>query len=123
MKTSINRYGISCLPKPVLEERPLLTSQQSTTLTAIFKILANETRLRLLHALVKAGELCVSDLAEVMNMKIQAVSNQLQILTGRGIIVSRRNGNNIYYRILDPCVISLLDHGLCLSEDTVEKIK
>jgi hypothetical protein len=29
----------------------------------------------------------------------------------------RRNGNNIYYRIVDPCVIELLDHGLCLSED------
>ena len=77
----------------------------------------NGTRLRLLHALVRAGELCVTDLADAIGMKAQAVSNQLQRLTDKGILGSRRNGTQVYYRIVDPCVVALLDQGLCLSED------
>ncbi len=106
-----------CLPKPSLEERPLLSSEQALELVALFKVLANDTRLRLLHALVRQGEMGVMELAEALSMKPQAVSNQLQLLVARGILGSKRKGINIYYRIVDPCVISLLDHGLCLSED------
>ena len=84
----------------------------------LFKVLSNDTRLRLLHALARAGEMCVTDLAEALDMKPQAVSNQLQRLVDRGILGSRRDGNNIRYRIVDLCVPSLLDQGLCLSEDS-----
>jgi DNA-binding transcriptional ArsR family regulator len=84
---------------------------------SIFKVLANDTRLRLLHALARAGELRVNDLAEVVAMTPQAVSNQLQRLADRGILGSRRERTSIYYRIVDPCVTSLLDQGLCLAED------
>lgn len=114
---------VPCLPKPSLEERPLLSPEKALELTALFKVLANDTRLRLLHALVRQGEMGVMELAEVLAMKPQAVSNQLQLLVARGILGSKRNGINIYYRIVDPCVISILDHGLCLSEDVKEKMK
>lgn len=106
-----------CKPeKPVLHERPLLTPEQASGLMTVFKVLANDTRLRLLHALAKAGELCVTDLATSVDMKPQAVSNQLQRLVDRGILGSRRDGLRIRYRIIDQCVIALLDQGLCLSE-------
>jgi len=110
---SLNAY----LPKPLLKDRALLSSEQAFALTAVFKVLANDTRLRLLHALVREGEMGVMELADLLAMKPQAISNQLTRLADRGIVGSRRNGNNIYYRIVDPCVIELLDHGLCLSED------
>lgn len=107
----------ACPPKPTLENRRLITPRKADELMAVFKVLANGTRLRLLHALVRSGELCVNDLASTLKMKPQAVSNQLQRLVDRGILGSARNGNNIHYRIVDPCVISLLEHGLCLMED------
>lgn len=107
-----------CPAKPELKERPLLTTEQASDLEAVFKVLANDTRLRLLHALARAGELYVTDLAERLEMRPQAVSNQLQRLSDLGIIASRRDGNNIYYRLVDPCVMALLDQGLCLMEDT-----
>ena len=100
-----------------MEERPLLSPEQALELVALFKVLANDTRLRLLHAIVRQGEMGVMELAEALAMKPQAISNQLSRLADRGIVGSRRTGNNIYYRIVDPCVIELLDHGLCLSED------
>jgi DNA-binding transcriptional ArsR family regulator len=77
----------------------------------------------MLHALVRQGEMGVMGLADLLAMKPQAISNQLTRLAGRGILAYRRNGNNIYYRILDPCVIELLDHGLCLSEDAQARSK
>jgi DNA-binding transcriptional ArsR family regulator len=107
----------ACLPKPLLKDRALLSSEQAIALTTVFKVLANDTRLRLLHALVREGEIGVMELADLLAMKPQAISNQLNRLADRGILGYRRNGNNIYYRIVDPCVIELLDHGLCLSED------
>jgi DNA-binding transcriptional ArsR family regulator len=110
-----------CRPKPNLGERPLLTTEQAADLTGIFKILANENRLLILHALVKAGELRVSKLAEAVGMSPQAVSNQLQLLVLRGILGCRRQGISMHYRISDPCVIALLNYGLCLSEEAKER--
>lgn len=100
-----------------LKERSLLSPIQAGGLAAVFKVLANDTRLRLLHALVRAEELCVTDLAASVGMKPQAVSNQLQRLSDLGILMSRREGNNIHYRLVDLCVKSLLDQGLCLMEE------
>ena len=111
-----------CKPnKPALHERPLLTANQATGLMAVFKVLANDTRLRLLHALAKSGELCVTDLAAAVDMKPQAVSNQLQKLVDRSILGCRRDGLRILYRIVDQCVPALLDQGLCLTECATER--
>jgi ArsR family transcriptional regulator, lead/cadmium/zinc/bismuth-responsive transcriptional repressor len=104
--------------KPALAERPLISPDQAGQVVALFKVLANDSRLRLLHALERAGELCVGDLAEQVGMRPQAVSNQLQRLLDRRILASRRDGNNVFYRIADPCVTSVLDLGLCLIEET-----
>ena len=50
-------------------------------------------------------------------MKPQAISNQLQRLVDKGIVRSIREANFIRYRIVDNCVVSLLDRGWCLTED------
>jgi DNA-binding transcriptional ArsR family regulator len=104
-----------CTPR-ALEERPLLSPIQAGGLAAVFKVLANDTRLRLLHALARESEVCVTELADEVGLRTQAVSNQLQRLAGLGIIASRREGTSIYYRLVDLCVRSLLDRGLCLME-------
>lgn len=102
------------LPAP--EERPLLNEAQAGQLMDLFKIFASDTRLRLLHALVREGEMRVTDLAAAVEMKPQAVSNQLQRLVDRDIVATRRNGTSVHYRINDPCVSVLLERGLCLIE-------
>lgn len=112
------KKAIPCCPvKPELQKRPLITANQAKALEKIFKTLANNTRLRILHAFVRDNELCVTEIAEMLGMKPTAVSNQLQRLVAQGIIINRRKGNYILYRILDPCVIKLLDNAWCLAED------
>ncbi len=116
--TSAGRTSVACCPpKPRIEERSLIDAEQAVNLEASFKVLANGTRLRMLHALIRKPDLCVGDLAEAVGMKTQAVSNQLQRLVDKGILASRRHGTQMHYRIVDPCVVSLLDQGLCLTED------
>ena len=108
---------LECPSQPPLAERPLLELETAAELARVDETLAHETRLRLLHVLVKEGEIYPSGLAAKLGMKPQAVSNQLQRLSDRGIVQTRRDGNNVLYRIVDPCVIELIDRGLCLLED------
>lgn len=117
----LKRIEQDCCTQPALKDRPLLSPIQAGGLAAVFKVLANDTRLRLLHALVRADELCVTDLAASVGMKPQAVSNQLQRLSDLGILASRRDGISIYYRVVDLCVRSLLDQGLCLMEEVSDR--
>ena len=112
---------LACPVKPPIQDRPLITMEDGQKIEALFKIFASTTRLRLLHALVRKAELPVNELAGAIDMKPQAVSNQLQRLVDRGILGSRRRGNQIYYCIVDPCVASILEHGLCLSEEAEKR--
>jgi len=114
--TKQSRKKIKFPPQSAIEDRPLISDDQALALTRLFKVFANDTRLRLLHTLVRDEELCVSEMAGAVGMKPQAVSNQLQRLVDRGILGTRRSGSNIYYRVVDPCVPVLLERGLCLIE-------
>lgn len=109
--------GGCCVTRPNLKDRPLLTFVEAVKVMALFKVLANDTRIRLLHHLVRSGEATVTDLAKTLGMKPQAVSNQLTRLSDTRMLLSRRDGNNVYYRVVNGCVPPLLDLALCLMED------
>ena len=122
MNSKLKRASLPCcVPKPTLAKRMLIAPELAGELAGVFKMLANDTRLRLLHAIARSGELSVSALADEVGMKTAAVSNQLQRLSDRGIVGTRREGNSIFYRMVDPCVLELLDRGLCLTEDARER--
>jgi DNA-binding transcriptional ArsR family regulator len=109
--------GGCCDPRPALKDRPLLTFVEAVKVMALFKVLANDTRIRLLHHLVRSGEATVTDLSKTLGLKPQAVSNQLTRLSDTGMLASRRDGNNVFYRVVNGCVPPLLDLALCLMED------
>ena len=100
-------------PFPHLEG-PLLDEHVARDLAALFKVLANENRLRMLHAVHRAGELSVGEIADEVGASQQAVSNQLQRLVDQRIVHSRRDGQRVLYRIIDSCVPGLMDLGVCL---------
>jgi DNA-binding transcriptional ArsR family regulator len=105
---------------PKLDERELLTQPQAAELAGIFKLLASDSRLRMLHALARAGELSVSELAAEVGMTSQAVSNQLQRLVDRRVLAARRDGLSVRYRIVDPCVTLLLELAWCTAETAAQ---
>src|SRR5690349_13407317 len=102
MKTKPRRKPAPCCPpRPLLEDRPLLSFVDTVKVMALFKVLANDTRIRLLHHLVRCGEASVGDIAKTLGMKPQAVSNQLQRLADTRMVASRRQGNHILYRVMN----------------------
>jgi DNA-binding transcriptional ArsR family regulator len=118
-KVQRSRHGLSCLSeKPSLSGLPLLAARKAVELAAVYQTLANDTRLRTLNVMVQGTETSPTELAKKIGMKPQAISNQLKRLSDRGIVERRREGNHVYYRIVDPCVIDLLERGLWLIQDT-----
>ncbi|WP_326826504.1 metalloregulator ArsR/SmtB family transcription factor [Streptosporangium sp. NBC_01639] len=87
----------------------LVTAAEATRLADLFRLLGDPTRARLLYALLEAGELCVCDLTETVEVSDTAVSHALRLLRTAGIVTSRRAGRMIYYRLADVHVRLLLD--------------
>ena len=106
-----------CSMRAPLKDRPLLGFVEAVKVMALFKVLANDTRIRILHHIVRSGEATVTDIAKTLGMKPQAVSNQLVRLSDTRMLASRREGNNVFYRVQNGCVAPLLDLALCLMED------
>ena len=69
-------------------------------LVRIFKLLSDETRLRILYSLSQAEELHVRALCELLQLSQPAVSHHLGMLRNAGIVDPRRDGKHNYYRIL-----------------------
>ena len=84
-----------------------------------FKGLADPTRLKLIDLLLK-GERCVNDLAEATQTSQSAVSHQLRLLRNLRFVSSRRDGQQVFYRINDEHIGELfklaLDHALHMHE-------
>lgn len=84
----------------------LLSMQKAQEMAALFGLLADPNRLRLLSALARQ-ELCVCDLAAMLKMTESAVSHQLRVLRSQGLVKYRREGRNIYYNLADQHVMNL----------------
>ena len=74
-----------------------------------FKLLSDPTRLRMIYALVDGGELCVSDLADLVAVSESATSHQLRQLRLAGLVKTRKQGREVFYRVADAHVRLLLD--------------
>ena len=77
----------------------------------LFKGFADSTRVHILYLLAE-GELCVSDIAEQVELSQSAISHQLRILKQMQLIKFRREGKNILYSLADDHVKTILKMGL-----------
>ena len=80
-------------------------------LSEFFKVMGDNTRINLLWAL-EEEELCVGDLAVLLDMTKSAVSHQLRALRQSKLIRARRDGKNIYYSLNDDHVKDILEMAL-----------
>ena len=80
-------------------------------LSALFKILGDSTRTKILWIL-DHHEMCVCDIANVLNMTKSSISHQLAILRETGIIRFRRSGKEVYYTLDDEHISRLYEIGL-----------
>ncbi len=87
----------------------LLDVDAAGDLAEMFRLLGDPTRVRILFALLEAGELCVCDIAAVVEASETKVSQAMRLLRNAGVVRNRREGRNIFYRLDDAHVRMLLD--------------
>ena len=80
-------------------------------LADFFKVFADSTRIKILYVLMYS-EVCVCDLAQILNMTSSAVSHQLRTLKQMDLVRSRREGKAIFYALADNHIETILSQGL-----------
>ena len=80
-------------------------------LAELFKVFGDSTRIKILWALDEA-EMCVCDIAFLLNMTQSAISHQLRVLKQAELVKSRREGKIVFYSLEDEHVKQIFDQGL-----------
>ncbi len=80
-------------------------------LAELFKVFGDSTRIRILYAMFDR-ELCVSDIADRLQLSQSSVSHQLRILKSSKLVKCRREGKSIFYSLDDDHVRKIISMGL-----------
>ena len=80
-------------------------------LAELFKVFGDTTRIRILYVLFES-EMCVCDIAELLNMSQSAISHQLRVLKQARLVRNRREGKTIYYFLADDHVRTIIGQGM-----------
>jgi len=89
----------------------MLPDKHVHQLEETFKILGDSTRIKILHALSKR-ELCVCDIAAVVQIGQSAISHQLRLLRGSRLVKYRKEGKIVWYSLDDEHIALLLSQGI-----------
>jgi ArsR family transcriptional regulator len=80
-------------------------------LAELFKVFGDSTRIKILYVLLES-EMCVCDIAELLNMTQSAISHQLRVLKQSSLVKFRREGKAIFYSLADDHVVTILNQGM-----------
>lgn len=114
-QTEENAEGLECqilhedVVKRVHEELP--EEALLYELADFFKIFGDSTRIKILYVLLKS-EMCVCDIAMLLNMTQSAISHQLRVLKQMGLVKFRREGKSILYSLSDGHIQTILEMGM-----------
>ena len=80
-------------------------------LADLFRIFADSTRIKILYVLFES-EMCVYDIAQLLNMTQSAISHQLRCLKQSKLVKYRREGKTVFYSLADAHVRTIFDQGM-----------
>ena len=113
-----DRYNVECCDQPLLHEevvqRVLKEMPNEDTLydlTELFRIFGDSTRIRILYVLFES-EMCVCDIARLLNMTQSAISHQLRVLKQSKLVDYRKDGKTVFYSLADDHVKTIIGQGL-----------
>jgi ArsR family transcriptional regulator len=114
-------------PSPVAEGSPAslaaLPDDTARDLVQLFKLLADETRLRILYFLMQEEELNVRTLCELLEQSQPAVSHHLALLRVAGIIECRRDGKHNFYHVVPKRFETYLDLIFAVAPQQARKVR
>ena len=80
-------------------------------LAELFKVFGDSTRVKLLYVLFE-HEMCVCDIAQLLNMSQSSISHQLRVLKQSRLVKYRREGKSVFYSLADGHIKTIFDQGL-----------
>lgn len=95
--------------KKVLEQQP--DDEILYDLAELFKVFGDSTRIKILYSLFET-ELCVYDIARLLNLSQSSVSHQLRILKTSKLVKFRREGKSVFYSLDDEHVREIISMGM-----------
>lgn len=115
---SIERCESNAIHEDIINQvRDKMPQQESLSdLAELFKVFGDLTRIRILWALHEA-EMCVCDIAVLLNMTQSAISHQLRVLKQANLVKNRKEGKVVYYSLVDDHVRVIFDQGLIHSSE------
>jgi len=111
--TPIERCDCDVIHEDIVNEvRSKMPEEESLyDLAELFKVFGDSTRIKILWALDEA-EMCVCDIAVLLNMTQSAISHQLRVLKQANLVKNRKEGKVVYYSLDDDHVKNIFDQGL-----------
>lgn len=112
-KPSVERCDYEVIHEDIVNKVRQKMPEEETLydLAEVFKVFGDSTRIRILWALDEA-EMCVCDIAALLNMTQSAISHQLRILKQAKLVRNRKEGKVVYYSLDDEHVRLIFDQGL-----------
>ena len=100
-------------PAPALQpESPDMPDDEVLyELADLFRVFGDSTRIKILYALFES-ELCVGDLAQLLDVSQSAVSHQLRLLKASKLVKFRRDGKTVFYSLADDHIQTIMNQGM-----------
>jgi len=113
MSKKLEICSCTVIHQDILEkvQKSLPDDEKLFDLSEFFKVFSDSTRVKILSALL-ISEMCVCDLAALLQVTQSAISHQLRLLKAFRLVKSRKEGKVVYYSLNDEHVKSILELGL-----------
>lgn len=95
--------------KGIEEKMPI--ESELYDLADLFKVFGDSTRIKILYVLYE-NEMCVYDIAKLLNMTQSAISHQLRVLKQNRLVKYRKEGKTVLYTLADEHVFTILSQGI-----------
>ncbi len=92
-------------------QKSLPDEEKLFDLSEFYKVFGDSTRIKILYVLFEA-EMCVCDIAQLLNMTVSAISHQLRVLKNARLVKQRRDGKTVFYSLSDDHVRNIIAMGV-----------
>ncbi|MED4228416.1 metalloregulator ArsR/SmtB family transcription factor [Neobacillus cucumis] len=104
---------VTCVDgEKVQRVKEIVTQQNTMAVSQIFKVLSDDTRIKIAYALTIEDELCVCDVANIVGSTTATASHHLRLLRNLGLAKYRKEGKLVYYSLDDDHVRQLIQIAL-----------
>ena len=122
MKDIINKCECSFIHEEVVGKvkNKMPDDNKLYDLADLFKVFGDLTRIKIIYALFEE-EMCVCDIADLLNMTQSAISHQLRVLKQARLVKFRKEGKIVYYSLDDNHINQIFNCGLCHIEENYNR--